>query len=96
MPFVQVIEYETDQRDTVRKLSEQWNREHPADGPSRVIVAEDRDRPGHFVMVVEFDSYEQAMAHSDRPETSEYAERMRQLAKRDLRFVNLEVAHQQP
>ncbi|MGC5019917.1 hypothetical protein [Micromonospora sp. DT47] len=95
MPFVQVIEYESDQRDELRELSERWARERPDDGPSRLVMAEDRDRPGHFVMVAEFDTYEQAMAHSGRPETGAYAERMRKLAKGAPRYVNLEVAHQE-
>ncbi|MFC0029719.1 antibiotic biosynthesis monooxygenase [Micromonospora chaiyaphumensis] len=94
MPFVQVIEYETDRPDEVRRLSEEWTREHPSPGPARVTLAEDRDRPGHFVMVAEFDSYEQAMAHSGRPETGAYAERMRRLASGEPRYVNLDVAQQ--
>ncbi|MEU0154323.1 hypothetical protein [Micromonospora fulviviridis] len=47
------------------------------------------------MMVAEFDSYEQAMAHSGRPETGAYAEQVRRLASGEPRYVNLEVAHQQ-
>ena len=92
MSFVQVIEYESDRPDEVRELTEEWAREHPAPGPARMTLAEDRERPGHFVMVAEFDSYDQAMAHSAQPETDKYASRMRRLAKGEPRFVNLEVA----
>jgi quinol monooxygenase YgiN len=95
MSFVQVVEYQTDRPAEMRRISEEWTREHPSPGPARVTLAEDRDRPGHFIMVAEFDSYEQAMTHSGRPETGEYAERMRQLASADPRYVNLEVAHRQ-
>ncbi|GAA4568401.1 hypothetical protein GCM10023176_22740 [Micromonospora coerulea] len=93
--FVQVIEYDTDRPDEVRALSAEWGRQQLSNAPARLTVAEDRDRPGHFVMVAEFDSYEQAMAHSAQPETGTYAERMRRLARSEPRFVNLEVAHQQ-
>lgn len=95
MPFVQVVEYESNKPDEVRALSEEWARSHPSPGPARLTIAEDREKPGHFVMVAEFDSYEQAMSHSAQPETGAYAERMRRLATGEPRFVNLEVAHQE-
>lgn len=95
MPFIQVVEYETDRPDEVRKLGEQWMREIPAEGPTRATLAEDRDKPGHFVMVAEFPSYEQAMAHSKLPQTSKYAEKMQKLARGKPRFVNLEATQQQ-
>jgi quinol monooxygenase YgiN len=95
MSFVQVIEYDTDRPDEVRALSEEWGQHQLSNAPARMTVAEDRERPGHFVMVAEFDSYDQAMAHSAQPETGAYADRMRRLAKNEPRFVNLEVAHQE-
>ncbi|MEH0845082.1 hypothetical protein V6U81_22100 [Micromonospora sp. CPCC 205711] len=95
MSFVQVIEYDTDRPDEVRALSEEWGQQQLSNAPARMTVAEDRERPGHFVMVAEFDSYEQAMAHSGQPETGTYAERMRRLAKGEPRFVNLDVTHQE-
>ena len=95
MPFVQIIEYDTDRPDEVRALSEEWGQQQLANAPARLTFAEDRERSGHFVIVAEFDSYEQAMAHSDQPETGAYAERMRRLARAEPRFVNLEVAQQQ-
>lgn len=95
MPFVQVIEYETDRPDEIRALGEEWGREQPTQGLPRLIMAEDRDNPGHFIMVAEFDSYEQAMANSDRPETGAYADRMRRLAKAEPRYVNLDVTYQE-
>lgn len=95
MSFVQIIEYESDRPDEVRALSEQWSREQHPDAPTRMFVAEDREQSGHIMMVAEFDSYEQAMANSERPETSAYADRMRQLTRDEPRFVNLELTYQQ-
>jgi hypothetical protein len=95
MPFVQVIEYDTDKPDEVRKLSEEWGREKLPSAPARMTLAEDRERPGHIVMVAEFDTYEQAMTHSAEPRTGSYAERIRKLARGEPRFVNLEVAHRE-
>ncbi|MER7460520.1 hypothetical protein [Micromonospora sp. NPDC126480] len=95
MPFVQIIEYDTDRPDEVRALSEEWGQQQLANAPARITLAEDRERPGHIVIVAEFDSYEQAMAHSDQPETGAYAERMRRLARAEPRFVNLDVAQRE-
>lgn len=95
MPFVQVIEYETDRPAEVRALSEEWGQQQLAGAPARLTVAEDLERPGHFVMVAEFDSYDQAMAHSAQPETGGYADQMRRLAKGEPRYLNLEVAVRQ-
>ncbi|WP_123809632.1 hypothetical protein [Micromonospora globispora] len=91
MAFVQVIEYESDRPADVRALIEEWGQQQPTNAPDRLTLTEDRERPGHLVVVAEFDSYEQAMAHSAQPETGRYAERMRGLAKGEPRFVNLEV-----
>jgi len=95
MPFVQVVEYQTDQPDEVRAISEEWSRQQTPDGPARVTMAEDRENPGRFMVIAEFDSYEHAMEHSSRPETASYADKMRRLASTNPRFVNLEVTHQE-
>ncbi|MGC1210989.1 MAG: hypothetical protein WA890_06950 [Micromonospora sp.] len=95
MSFVQVVEYQSDRPADVRALIEEWGQQEPANAPGRMTLAEDREHPGHIVMVAEFDSYEQAMAHSSQPETGRYAERMRSLAKGEPRFVNLEVIQQE-
>ncbi|WP_446217605.1 hypothetical protein [Micromonospora sp. IBHARD004] len=95
MAFVQVIEYESDRPADVRALSEEWGQQQLSNAPARLTVAEDRERPGHFVMVAEFDNYEQAMAHSAQPETGRYADRMRGLAKGEPRYVNLEIVQRE-
>ncbi|MFU8875288.1 hypothetical protein [Micromonospora sp. SL4-19] len=95
MAFVQVIEYESDRPADVRALSEEWGQRQLPNAPARLTVAEDRERPGHFVMVAEFDNYEQAMAHNAQPETGRYAERMRSLTRREPRFINLEVVQRE-
>ena len=57
----------------------------------RGTLTEDRDRPGTFVQLVEFDSYEDAMANSNLPETSAFAERLAKLCDRPPTFRNLDV-----
>ncbi|GAA4686710.1 hypothetical protein [Phytohabitans rumicis] len=93
MEFVQIIQYETDRADEVRALGEEFRaRGRTLDGgPTRVTVCHDRDHPDRYVTVVEFTSYESAMANSGRPETHEFATRMAELCKAPPRFVNLDV-----
>jgi quinol monooxygenase YgiN len=92
MEFVQIIEYETDRADEVRVLGEEYRAKRSLDGgPTRMTVCQDRDNPGRYLTVVEFTSYEAAMANSGRPETHEFAMRMAELCKGPPRFVNLDV-----
>ncbi|XTR51385.1 hypothetical protein ACOM2C_14390 [Pseudarthrobacter sp. So.54] len=57
----------------------------------RILAAADRDRPGTYLTVVEFDSYESAMENSARPETSDFAARMAALCDGPPVFRNLDV-----
>lgn len=92
--FVQVIEFDTSHIDEVQMLGEKFRAERSAAGGSvaiRGILTADRDRPGHYVQVVEFPSYEEAMENSNRPETSEFAARMAELCDSPPTFQNLDV-----
>lgn len=89
--FVQIIEYSTSRMEEVRALDAQWRQAHPDMGPTRITVAEDRDRRGTFLAIVEFASYEEAMRNNDDPKTAEFAARMRELADGPPVFRNLDV-----
>ena len=92
MAFVQVIEFTTDNIDGVRAVGEEW--EAASSGKrsaTRRTLAEDHDRPGTYVMIVEFPSYEEAMANSQLPETQEFSGKMMQAAGGDAQFRNLDV-----
>lgn len=93
MEFVQIIEYETDRPDEMRALGEEMrDTGQPRDGgPTRVTVCQDRDKADRYVTIVEFASYEEAMANNKRPETHEFAMRMQALCKGGPRFVNLDL-----
>jgi quinol monooxygenase YgiN len=92
MPFMQLIEYETEHRDELDEVFDEWVRTTEGKRTAtHEIHTRDRDRPGHFVDIVEFPSYEQAMRNNDLPETRRIAERMRRLCSGEPRFVNLEV-----
>jgi hypothetical protein len=55
----------------------------------------DRDNPGHYVVVAEFGSfdpeisaYDEAMRNNDRPETQEFAAKMREITQGEPVFNN--------
>jgi hypothetical protein len=92
MSFIQVIEYETDRPDEIRKLGEaQWGQMPSVQDGVRLSMSSDRDNPNRYVTIVEFPSYEAAMANSRRPETNEYANRMAALCTKGPEYRNLDV-----
>lgn len=92
--FVQLIEYQTARPDEMDDLLDQWiTQTEGRRTASRELRAQDRQNPTHFVDIVEFSSFEQAMRNNDLPETQRLAERMSALCKGEPRFVNLEVRH---
>ena len=58
---------------------------------SRSVLTKDRERPDTYVQVVEFPSYEEAMANSALPETTAFAEKLSALCVSGPTFRNLDV-----
>ena len=50
-----------------------------------------RERPGTYLTIVEFESYDSAMENSNRPETSDFAAKMAALCDGPPVFRNLDV-----
>ena len=89
--FVQIIEVQTSRIDELESLIDEI-RSQPGPMPvERATLAADRDRPGYYLNIVEFDSYEQAMENSNKPETAAMAERMAALCDAPPKFYNLDV-----
>lgn len=92
MPFIQLIEVVTDRFEEIESLIAEWREQTEGRRTVRKgTVGEDRDRPGTFIQIIEFDSYEDAMANSALPETSALAERLNKLCERPPVFRNLDV-----
>jgi hypothetical protein len=89
--FVQVIQIKTSRVDEIRSLVERMRAENDSGAAVRGTVTADRDRPGYFFNIVEFESYEAAMQNSARPEVSSYAARLAALCDEPPRFYNLDV-----
>jgi hypothetical protein len=91
MGFVQLIEFTTDNIDGVRAVGKEWEASSTGKrSATRRILAEDHDRPGTYVMIVEFPSYEEAMANSKLPETQKFSGRMMEAAGSGAQFRNLD------
>jgi quinol monooxygenase YgiN len=89
--FVQIIEFKTSHADELQQLADEMGSGPRPDGALRGTVTQDRDRPGWYFNIVEFDSYESAMSNSNRPEVSAFAARMAALCEEPPRFYNLDV-----
>jgi len=90
--FVQIIEYKTSRIDEVIQLVEEM-RAKLKDSPSvhSMMICGDRDSPGTYLSLVEFESYEAAMANSNRPETMEMAKKMAELCDGPRTFRNVDI-----
>jgi hypothetical protein len=92
MRFIQFIEFETDDIDTFSAEVDRWVAES-ADWrtASRSTLCADRDHPGRYVNIVEFPSFDEAMANSNNPRTQEFAARMASMTGEGRTFRNLDV-----
>jgi len=92
MAFVQVIEMTTTKVAEIEELMDGWmtaTKGHRS--ARRSVLARDRERPDTYVQVVEFPSYEEAMANSALPETAAFAEKLSALCVSGPAFRNLDV-----
>ncbi|MDQ4011017.1 MAG: hypothetical protein M3228_10060 [Actinomycetota bacterium] len=96
--FMQIIEYRTSRIDEVqalinkRRAQLESGQQDPATAPTRAMMTADRDRPGYYLTIIEFDSYESAMENSNRPETGEMAAEMAKLCDGPPTFYNLDIS----
>ena len=92
MAFVQIIEFTTTQPDEIEALVSEWRTKTAGRRTAeRATFTQDRERPNTYVQIVEFPSYEEAMANSDLPETASFAERLGHLCDGPVLFRNLDV-----
>jgi hypothetical protein len=72
--FLQSIEFQGDQAQFEQMLDRYRQLMGSETTAKRAWLLADRDRPGTFVELVEFESYESAMANSEHPTTTAWAE----------------------
>ena len=94
MRFVQTIWFSTDRFDAMQALMDRWTEEGnrgQAPGLIRTTVAKDRDHDGMYLVIAEFEDYEQAMKNSERPETDAFAREMATMTNGEPSFGNFDV-----
>jgi hypothetical protein len=77
MAYIQLVEIRTSDVDKVSALEGEW--EAATEGKRTVrrsYLTRDRNDPDRYVVVVLFDSYEDAMRNSQLPETQAFAEKL--------------------
>ncbi len=90
--FVQIMEFDTSRIDEVDALGRELEKEAGAAFLARkATTTEDRERRGHYYVIVEFDSYEDAMKNSESPVVNKYAAKMGELLDGPPAFRNLDV-----
>ena len=89
--YIQIVEYESDDIDTVIRAANSVPVPDDVPKPTSVIMVRDRDRPGTYATILRFNSYEDAMHHSESHATHERIAKIGPLMKGDTRFYNLDV-----
>jgi hypothetical protein len=95
MRFMQIIEMRTSQRDEVQAALDEWRTTTAGRRTAqRAVTGRERDGEDVYITVVEFPSYEAAMANSELPETRDLAERLTKLCDEPPTFRNLDIIRQ--
>lgn len=95
--FIQVVEFATDRIDEWGPIQERLVKTLGENRPMRwSILAQDRDRPGTYVALVEFGSYPTAMANSAHPATGNWFAELSAISRTSPTFRNLDVTRVRP
>ncbi|MEV4330271.1 ester cyclase [Streptomyces sp. NPDC049597] len=96
MKFVQIIDYKTDRFDGVNALMDQWvEKTRGKRTTSHLMMGKDRAEGSHYVEIVEFPSYEEAMRNSKLPETDRIFQEMVALCDGMPTFTDLDVVREE-
>jgi quinol monooxygenase YgiN len=94
--FVQLVEFEASDIEDLKETLAQFRADHPEVITALTTkVTEDRDRPGTYIAINEFESYESAMEQSNHPLMSKFAELMASRMT-GRQFRNLDVLYDLP
>ncbi len=92
MEFVQIMEFQTSQLDQVKALDQKWRAETEGKRTATsMMITQDRDRPGTYVWIIGFPSYEAAQQNNELPETQEISQAMAEATDGPASFRNLDV-----
>ncbi|MFG2572836.1 ester cyclase [Streptomyces sp. NPDC048481] len=92
MTFVQLIDCRTSRFDEMDRLMDMWvEQTRGKRTATHAVVAKDRSDESHFIEIVEFPSYEEAMRNSNLPETGKVFQELVALCDEMPTFTDLDV-----
>ncbi|AVH57018.1 MULTISPECIES: ester cyclase [Streptomyces] len=92
MTFVQLIDCKTSRFDEMNRLMDTWAEQTKGKrAATHNVIGKDRSDATHFIEIVEFPSYEEAMRNSNLPETDKIFREMVALCDEMPTFTDLEV-----
>lgn len=92
MTFMQIIDCRTDRFEEMDRLMDRWaERTRGKRTATHETIGRDRADGAHFVEIVEFPSYEEALRNSRLPETEQAFHEMVALCERPPEFTDLDV-----
>ncbi|WP_314224701.1 ester cyclase [Streptomyces zaehneri] len=92
MTFVQLIDCKTSRFDEMDRLMDTWvEQTRGKRTASHAVVGKDRSDASHFIEIVEFPSYEEAMRNSNLPETDKVFRELVALCDEMPTFTDLDV-----
>ena len=95
MTFVQLIDCKTSRFDEMSRLMDTWVEQTKGKRTAtHTLIGKDLSDSSHFVEIVEFPSYEDAMRNNDLPETQDFAEKMMALCDGEPIFHNLDLVRE--
>ena len=89
--YIQIVEYQSDDIDAVITAANSVPVPDDVPKPTSVIFVRDRDRPGTYASILRFNSFEDAMRHSESDAAHERIAKLGPLVKGDARFYNFDV-----
>lgn len=92
MAFVQLMDFQTSDPQGADEVLEEWTGDTSA--ADRVLVTRHHDDANRYCALVYFPSYETAMENSQRPETQQYAERLREKVDGEITYFDLDIVEE--
>jgi hypothetical protein len=92
MTFIQTISYYSDRPDELAAAEQEWlaaTEGVRTTGREQLLV--DRTDPRHYLVVVEFNSFDDAMRNSNLPQTDAFATRMRELCDGEVVYTDYDL-----
>ncbi|MEU0373826.1 ester cyclase [Streptomyces sp. NPDC006283] len=96
MKFMQIIDYKTADFDGLNAVMDKWVEQTRGKRTTgHAVTGRDRSASNHYVDIVEFDSYEDAMKNSRLPETDSMFQEMVSLCDGMPSFTDLDVVREE-